>query len=97
MPIERVAVEPARLMPHAQRLKWRWSEHRPARCAAHAVGEPLRVGDVTSQARLEAGDALLPDQEPELQRTEAPSERHAPVAQVLDAAIRGRLQVAGVG
>src|SRR5205823_7149988 len=59
-----------------------------------AVRQPLRVHEVAAQTRLQAFDALLPNQEPELERAEAAPERESPIAQIFDAAVSRRLQKA---
>src|SRR5205823_7903119 len=62
-----------------------------------AVRQPLRVHEVAAQTRLQAFDALLPNQEPELERAEAAPERESPIAQIFDAAVSRRLQKAWIG
>src|SRR5260370_980116 len=60
----------------------------------------LRVAElsvrVSAQPPLESGPALFANQEPQLQCSEPASEWNAPVAVVLHAAVRGRLEVARV-
>ena len=64
---------------------------------ARPLRQPLRVCHVAAQARLQAADPLLADQEPELQRAEAASQREAPVAQVLHLLVGGGAQIARAG
>ena len=61
----------------------------PASCRISPASH-CGVGEIAAEARLQAGDALLADQEPELQRAEAAAERQAPVAEVLDDGVGAR-------
>src|ERR1035437_8853004 len=95
--VERLAGQPGGLVPDAQSLQRHRGQHAPMGRLADCVEQPLRVGQVAAQAGLQSGDALLADQEPELQGAEAPSQRQAPVAQVLDLVVGARAQIAGTG
>src|SRR5262249_20041694 len=82
------------VMTHAERLQRHWSEKMPFGRAAHFFSEPSRAGHIPSQTRLEARHTLLANQEPELERTKAASERQPPVAEVLYSTVGRRLQIA---
>src|SRR5262249_48002491 len=96
MAIERVGVEAVRLVAHAQRLQRDRSKESPAGSRAYFGGEPLRVLEIAPETRLQRRHAVLADQEPRLQGSEAAAERDAPVAIVLHAAVRRGLQVTGI-
>src|SRR5262249_19557394 len=85
------AFETSRLVAHAYCLERNGGEDAPARRDPHLLGEPLRVGDVTSQASLQLLDALVADEAPELQRAEAAPQWNPPVAKILHPTVHGAL------
>src|SRR4051794_16202290 len=94
--VERLATQPRRLVPYTDSLKRDRSHALPQRCRIDVRSKPLRVAEVSPQPRLQPADALLPDQEPKLQRPEPPPQRNAPIAEIFDLRIRRRPQIARV-
>src|SRR5207245_9299747 len=83
-----VALETGRLMPYAERLQRHRCQNAPSRRGPHLIGEPLGVGEVPPKPRLQPRHALLANQEPELERPEAASERQTPVPEILHLSVR---------
>ena len=94
--IERFAAQALGFVPHADGLQRHRIEHPPRWRPRDLLGEPPRVREIAAEPRLQSRDALLADEEPELERAEAAAQRQAPVAEVLDHAIGGGLQIARV-
>src|SRR5262245_36434491 len=84
-------------MPKADRLEMDRRHDLPARRRSNLPGEMGGVRKVASQARLEPGDALFADQEPQFQRPKAPAEGDAGIAQITNPAVDRGLQEARIG
>src|SRR5688500_15691786 len=97
MTVECTTRETGRLMADTDRLQRHRRDSTPVWGDVHLLLKPLGVVQVPLQSRLQTADALLADQEPELQCAKPPAEGNAPVAEIDGLAVGARLQIAGIG
>ena len=97
MAIERRPIEPRRLVPHAHGLERHGRDPAPRRRPIDLRREPTRVRQVAPEPRTDRLHALLAQRQPDLEGTETPAERDAPVAIVTHLRVHWRLQVTRSG
>ena len=95
--VEGFAFKAGGMVADADSLERDRGDDLPIGGGSNLVGEPLGVGQIAANPGLEGVDAFGANQGPELQGPKASTEGDAPIPEVFDDVVLGRLEVTWVG